>query len=232
VTLAGQLGAPPQQEYQAAVLRSRRTDSWAPRPYDDALIPALAELATRPGLIRGEYAGNFDWVPQLDQREPSGQSEVIGLDATSGAQQFAGYLRVPKSGVYHFALTTSGKAVMRLHDALLIDADSQYTAGSKAPSGEIALQAGLHPIRINYLAAKDAAKLSLEWQVPGAKIKHIPAVQYRVARTNDLGAESGFPAAEKAAAAFRIPEGLSIDVFAAEPNVMNPIPQAPDWRTL
>ena len=237
VNLAGQLGAPTQQEYQAAVLRSRRTDSSVPRPYDDALIPALAEFATRPGLIRGEYAGNFDWVPQFDRREPSGQSEVIALDATSGAQQFAGYLRVPKSGVYHFALTTSGKAVMRLHDALLIDADSQYTAGSEAPSGEIALQAGLHPIRINYLAAKDAAKLSLEWQVPGAKMKHIPAVQYRVARnrvprTNDLGAESGFPAAEKAAAAFRIPEGLSIDVFAAEPNAMNPISQAPDWRTL
>jgi len=51
---------------------------------------------------------------------------VDGLDATSGAQQFIGYLRVPKSGVYHFALITQGKAIVRLH-----------VAGSKALSGMI-----------------------------------------------------------------------------------------------
>ena len=49
---------------------------------------------------------------------------------------------LPKSGVYHFALTTEGKAVVRLHDALVIDADSRYTVGSKALSGEIALRSG------------------------------------------------------------------------------------------
>ena len=38
---------------------------------------------------------------------------------------------------------------------------------SLVQSGEIALQAGLHPLRINYLAATDAAAVSLEWQVPG-----------------------------------------------------------------
>ncbi|MDE0865334.1 MAG: sulfatase-like hydrolase/transferase, partial [Rubripirellula sp.] len=223
VNLAGKPGAPTQQEFQAAVLRSRRTDPLAKRPYDDALIPALAEIATRPGLIRSEYPGNFDWVPQFDQREPSRRSEVIGLDATAGAQQFAAYLRVPKSGVYQFSLTTDGKAVVRLHDALLIDADSQYTAGSKAASGEIALLAGLHPIRISYLAGKDAAKLSLQWQVPGTKMKHIRAVEYRIARKNDLGAESGISAAQTAAAAFRIPEGFSIEVFAAKPQLINPV---------
>jgi hexosaminidase len=105
---------------------------------------------------------------------------VNGLDATSGAQQFAGYLRVPKSGVYQFALTMDGKAVVRLHDALLIDAASQYTAGSRALSGEIALQASLHPLRINCLAATDAAAVSLEWQVPGDEMKPIPNAQFCV----------------------------------------------------
>ena len=130
--------------------------------------------------MRRAYPGTFDWVPQFDHQKLSGQSTVDGLDTTSGAQQFVGYLRVPKSGVYHFSLTTNGKAVVRLHDALLIDADSQYQTGSNARSGQIALQAGLHPIRINYLAATDAAVVSLQWQVPGDKMKPIPNAQFFV----------------------------------------------------
>ena len=87
---------------------------------------------------------------------------------------------MPKRGVYHFALTTNGKAVVRLHDALLIDADSQYKAGAKALSGKIALQAGLHPLRINCLVHDDSPGLSLEWQAPGGEMKLLPNTQFLV----------------------------------------------------
>jgi hypothetical protein len=180
IDLADQSGVPTQQQFQAAVLRTRRIDSAARRPYDNELIPALSKRTTRSGLMRKEFPGQFPWVPLFNQLKPSGQSVVDGLQAGPGAQQFTGYLRVPKSGVYHFALTTNGKAVVRLHNALLIDADSQYTASSKALSGETALQAGLHPLRINYLAATDAAELSLQWQVPDEKMKPIPNAQFLV----------------------------------------------------
>ena len=122
--LAGKPDVPTQQQFQAAVLRTRRIDPLAKRPYDDALIPAVNGVETDPGLIRRDYPGDFDWVPQFDQLEPAGQSAVDGLDATRGAQQFAGCLRVPRSGVYHFALATEGKAVVRLHDTLLMGAIS------------------------------------------------------------------------------------------------------------
>ena len=178
--LAGKPGVPTQKQFQAAVLRSRRIDPLSKRPYDNALIPAVTGIATRPGLVRKEFTGKFDWVPQLGNGTPSERKIVKGLMVTTGAQQFVGYLRVPKSGVYHFALTTNGKAVVRLHDALLIDADSQYTAGSKALSGKIALRAGLHPLRINCLAPDNAPALSLEWQAQGEKMKPIPNAQFRV----------------------------------------------------
>jgi arylsulfatase A-like enzyme len=172
--LAGKPGVPTQRQFQHAVLRSRRIDPLAKRPYDNALIPAVTGIANRPGLIRKEYPGQFDWVPQLGDRTPSSQKLVSGLKATPGAQQFIGYLRISKDGVYHFALTTNGKAVVRLHDTLLIDADSQYVAGSKAPSGKIMLQAGLHPLRISCLASDNAPALSLEWQVPDEEMKPMP----------------------------------------------------------
>jgi hypothetical protein len=175
--LAGKAGVPTQQQFQAAVLRTRRIDPAAPRPYDNELIPALAKRTTRPGLMRKEFPGQFPWVPQFNQLKPSGQSVVDGLQAAPGAQQFSGYLRVPKSGVYHFALTTNGKAVVRLHNALLIDADSHHKAGSKALSGKIPLHAGLHPLRINYLAGASDATISLQWQTPGGQMKPIPDAQ-------------------------------------------------------
>jgi arylsulfatase A-like enzyme len=180
VDLAGQPGVPTQKQFQAAVLRSRRIDPLAKRPYDNALIPAVKGLDTRAGLMRKAYPGTFDWVPQFDQRQPSSEKVVKGLAVTSGAQQFAGYLRVPKNGVYHFALTTNGKAVVRLHRALLIDADSQYKAGSKALSGKIGLQSGLHPFRIYYLGSTDAPAVALEWQVPGGQMKAIAKAQFCV----------------------------------------------------
>jgi len=174
--LAGKPGVPTQQQFEAAVLRVRRVNSSAERPYDNVLVSALEEIKTRPAcLLRKTYQGTFPWVPQVDGLESAQQEVVRGLVPATGAQQFTGYLAVPKDGVYHFALTTDGKAVVRLHDALLIDADSQYTAGSRALSGEIALQAGIHPLRINYLAGTDAAPLSLEWQVPGKQMAAIPS---------------------------------------------------------
>jgi hypothetical protein len=180
IDLAGNSGVPTQQQFQAAVLRTRRIDPAAPRPYDNELIPALAKRTTRSGLIRKEFPGQFPWVPQFNRLEPSGQSVVDGLQSAPGAQQFSGYLRVPQSGVYHFALTTNGKAVVRLHEALLIDADSHHKAGSKALSGKIPLQAGIHPLRINYLAAAGDLKMSLQWQVPGGQMKPIPNAQFCV----------------------------------------------------
>ncbi len=178
--LVGKPGVPTQKQFQKAVLRSRRINDSAKRPYDNAMIPAVNGIKTRPGLHRKAYPGSFHWVPQFSQLKPSGQSIVAGLEPTARAQQFVGFLRVPKDGVYHFTLTTNGKAVARLHDALLVDADSQYKANEKAFSGAIALQAGLHPLRINYLAGTGAAKLSLEWQLPSGKIKPVPKAQFSV----------------------------------------------------
>jgi hypothetical protein len=171
--LAGKAGVPTQQQFQAAVLRTRRIDPAAPRPYDNELIPAVAKRTTRPGLIRKEFPGQFPWVPQFNQLKPSGQTVVKELIPATGAQQFSGYLRVPQSGVYHFALTTNGKAIVRMHNALLINADTNYTAGSPALSGKIPLQAGIHPITIRYLPSALEESLSLQWQLPGGKMEDI-----------------------------------------------------------
>jgi hypothetical protein len=177
--LAGKPGVPTQQQFEAAVLRVRRINTTAKRPYDKELVPALKGIKARPAcLLRKTYQGEFSWVPQFDGLTVSQQEVVNGIIPAAGAQQFTGFLNVPVDGVYDFALTTKGKAIVRLHDALLINADTNYAAGTRALSGKIPLQAGLHPLRINYLAGTHAAPLSLEWQVPGGKMTAIPSDQF------------------------------------------------------
>jgi hypothetical protein len=177
--LAGKPGVPTQQQFQAAVLRVRRVNSSAERPYDNSLIPALKGIKVRRAcLLRKIYQGDFSWVPQFGGLKSFQQEVVSGIIPAAGAQQFTGYLEVPVDGVYDFALTTKGKAIVRLHDALLINADTNYPAGTQALSGAIALQAGNHPITINYLPNALDSSLSLQWKVPRGKMKPIPNAQF------------------------------------------------------
>ena len=172
--LAGKPGVPTQEKFETAILRVRRSDESAKRCYDDIAVPALKGIKTRPGyLVRKTYQGTFPWVPQFDGLTVSQQDVVKGLIPAPGAQQFTGFLNVPVDGVYDFALTTKGKAIVRLHDALLINADTNYTAGTSTLSGKIPLKAGIHPITINYLPDALDASLSLQWQIPGGKMDGI-----------------------------------------------------------
>lgn len=87
---------------------------------------------------------------------------------------FSGYLRIPKDGEYVFHLRTDTGALLRIHDATVIDADYGYTEG-KEVSGGIKLQAGLHPFRLFYMhRIKGKSSLNLSWSGPGIDVQPIP----------------------------------------------------------
>ena len=83
-------------------------------------------------------------------------------------------LRIPKDGEYVFHLRTDTGALLRIHDATVIDADYGYTEG-KEVSGGIKLQAGLHPFRLFYVhRTKDKPSLNFSWSGPGINEQPIP----------------------------------------------------------
>ena len=57
----------------------------------------------------------------------------------------AATLVAPADGDYTFYLSTDTGALLRIHDATVIDADYGYVGG-KEVSGMIKLKAGLHPV--------------------------------------------------------------------------------------
>lgn len=164
-----------QQRMKNKVLRMRRTNASAGRPYDSIPVPALAvEQKQASGLQYQTFKAASSWVPDTasPRAEPVNSGTVEGFDSSLSSREenvvaFSGLLNVPQTGTYTFSLQTEGAAVLHLHDALLIDADKGYAPGT-AVGTEIMLEQGLHPIKLVYMSRQqDAPELELQWDGPG-----------------------------------------------------------------
>ena len=159
-----------QQRMKDHILRIRRPNMSAPRPYDEEAVPAVALSNAARGLRWRAYSGNFPWVPKLSATRPEriGVSNGFDLDAVdlsvAGAVIFEGYIRIPRTGDYVFSLKTTSGAIMRIHDAIVIDADYAYKSG-QVVTASIRLEEGFHPIRLHLLAGDDL-ELELKWSGP------------------------------------------------------------------
>jgi arylsulfatase A-like enzyme len=184
--LAGQTNVPSQADLQAAVLRVRRADPDAPRPYDTALVPAVPDFVHREGLRREWFPGDHPWVPDYATLAPSGPAltpaplSLADAPAAPFGARFTGFLSIPASGSYRFKLDSSGPAVVRLHSALLLDADRTHSPSTTADSGLIPLAAGLHPVTIHFLHREGTPRLDFRWSGPGLAEQALPASAWRV----------------------------------------------------
>lgn len=175
---------PIQQKMKAKVLQSRRPDESAPRPYDNALIPAVNVTNPIQGVKWSAYKGEFPWVPEISMLKlsESGYSDKPVSNISSKKENqliyYTGYIQIPKDGAYNFSLTTSSGAVLRIHDCLVIDEDFGYQSGTKR-SGLMMLKAGMHPFRLYYTKKADQkAILDFEWSGPDFGKQAISSATY------------------------------------------------------
>ncbi len=169
-----------QQQMKDTVLRLRRPDSGAVRPYDQELVPSVTVRSTEPGVQWAAYEGIFPWVPELTTLKPSSTGVtnhptvgVRALDNNVGLL-FTGYLNVPEDGDYTLYLTADTGALLRIHEATVIDADFGYVGNTKK-SGTIRLRAGRHPFRLYYARkAKGVPILDFAWSGPGFEMQRVP----------------------------------------------------------
>lgn len=168
-----------QQQMKDKVLQSRRPNTSAPRPYDNELVPAVVDKKVVKGINWKTYSGAFPWVPEVVTLKPCsiGKAALPAanlLKAEDDVLYCDGYLRIPQDGDYTFSLNVSGSALLRIHEATIIDADYGYEAGTER-SGTIKLKAGLHPFRLYYKNQKcEKPMLNFTWQGPGISIQSVP----------------------------------------------------------
>jgi hypothetical protein len=172
-----------QREMKEKVLQLRRPDTSAVRPYDSAFIPPVMKEHVEPGIAWATYRGDFPWIPMTDQLETSATGANAGIDpallkSDDILLQCTGYIRVTESGDYTLALTANGTALIRIHDALVIDADFGYEPGTSRAAA-VHLAAGLHPFTFLYKRnGREPADFTLMWNGPGETLGAIPVSMF------------------------------------------------------
>jgi arylsulfatase A-like enzyme len=172
-----------EQQMKEMVLQLRRPDPSAPRPYDSELVPALAPRQGVHGVQWRYYEGTFPWVPKAEFLSPSisgtAQNVLLRPGSEDSAMLFTGYIKAPADGAYTFSLKADTGALLRIHEATVIDADYGYAGGTER-DGTVRLQAGMHPFRLYYYrhGLAGPARLSLEWSFNGGIKEPIPVNAY------------------------------------------------------
>ncbi|MDR3402265.1 MAG: sulfatase-like hydrolase/transferase [Chthoniobacter sp.] len=173
-----------QRQFHDIVPSMRRPDASAPRPYDAELQPAVKPATTASRVEWRAFVQASPWVPRVDDTKPSAQGTsprpdlAVSPRANDVALLFSGYIEVPEDGEYRFHVTADTGALLRIHDATVIDADFGYQPGSEV-TGAVRLQAGRHPFRL-YYARRQAGepRLTLQWSRNDGPKQDIPATAF------------------------------------------------------
>jgi len=91
---------------------------------------------------------------------------------------FTGYLYVPVSGLYTFALGSDDGATFSVSNVELLDNDGSHSL--KRVEGKIQLKKGFHPITIRYFDDYEEQEIGLKWSVPGKPESEITPEYYFV----------------------------------------------------
>ncbi len=123
---------------------------------------------TEPGL-RYEYCeGVFENT--TDMRKPARHGVVGTFDIAARARndrfgfRYSGFLKVPKRGVYQFALTSDDGSRLVLDSQVLIDNDGLH--GAREKTGLAALAPGLHLIEVDFFQRDGGLELKVHWSGP------------------------------------------------------------------
>ncbi len=137
--------------------------------------PARADRGLNYSIFTGERE---DLSGLADERpSASGDTDDLELDIRPRDQHYAivftGYLVVPEDGIYTFHLTSDDGSRLFIGDVEVVDNDGRH--GTMETRGQIILQAGMHPLRVEYFQGRGFQDLQLDYQGPGLERQPVPA---------------------------------------------------------
>jgi alpha-L-fucosidase len=141
--------------------------------------PSVKNITLSSGIKYNYYEGVWEKIPDFDSFNPgeSGFAEQMDLSPQKRKENFAlsytGYLSVDKRGVYTFALTSDDGSRLFIGKDLVVDNDGLH--GSRTVLGRIALEAGAHPITVEFFQRSGGQELELAYSGPGVEEQIIPS---------------------------------------------------------
>lgn len=94
------------------------------------------------------------------------------ITAPSYGVKFDGYIRVPTTGIYSFFLTVDDAGMLYIADKLVVDNEGPHSPLEK--SGQVALNKGLHPLRLDFVEGGGGYALRLMYSVDGGETSPVP----------------------------------------------------------
>ncbi|MAH66319.1 MAG: hypothetical protein CMJ27_08000 [Phycisphaerae bacterium] len=147
-------------------------------------IGSVQPFVIRDGLAWRTFLGEFERVSDFAGAATEAEGVVATVDLSmqprdeNFAVTFTGFIEIPATGVWAFALDSDDGSTLRIHESVVVDNDGLHSALEK--SGTIALEAGLHPIRIDYFEGTGQDDLILKWSSPGSDtFMRIPTERFK-----------------------------------------------------
>jgi hypothetical protein len=167
---------------------------WADKTISDAVemtfektAPVKAEKVSglKPGLKRSYFINKsgkrWEMLPDWSSVTPDNSDIVNNVNFNLSTQQedfgllFEGYIQVPVTGVYTFYIDTDDGSQLFLNGKKVIDNDGLHGTGEKAY--EIALEAGVYPIKLPFFQGGAAKTLIFQYKEPGKQKQNVPDAQ-------------------------------------------------------
>ncbi|MNR12417.1 PA14 domain protein [compost metagenome] len=129
------------------------------------------------GLSCDFYNQAIDKVAKISGK-PDQQFLVNNIEVPKEAKapqfglKYNGYIEVPETGIYTFNLTCDDGGMLYIADRLVIDNEGPHSPIEK--SGQVALEKGLHPFRLDFVEGGGGYTLLLQYSKDGCDAKNIP----------------------------------------------------------
>jgi len=131
------------------------------------------------GLRAVYYEGQWRKLPDFTQLTPIATKTVdkINLKLFSKVRYFAlkfeGFIKIPKTGVYVFYVTSDDGSRLFINDEQIVDNDGKH--GTLEKHGSVALKKGFHSIKLIFYQRYNEQFLSVYYKGPGIEKQEIPS---------------------------------------------------------
>jgi hypothetical protein len=146
--------------------------------YREDMLSAIDPLIEGLGMHYDYYEGSWSGLPDFNglTTVSSGLIDNFSLDPKEQPDEFgmvfSGYIDVPVTGTYLFAINSDDGSQLFIHDLMVVNNDGLH--GTAEKSGYVTLERGFHPINVSYFDRYGGDILEVKWGIPGMSTDLIP----------------------------------------------------------
>ena len=178
--LVGLVGRKPGDRMAVKYTRAGKPSGAALALVSHPTKPGLPTAGRKPGLRYRFYPGRFTQCPDFDKLTPAGHgtatapqiSAIPHLPDDEYALLLDGYVEIPETGVWAFAIGSDDGSRLLLDGEPLADNDRPHPM--QFSSGRRRLEKGLHAIRIEFFEATGEAELHVTLARDGSSVTQEP----------------------------------------------------------